>query len=62
MKTYYPCPDCGYLAPMTPLINAYAVRCGWCGKTTVIYDKGTVEDPKREIRYDKILYEREDGE
>lgn len=62
MKTYYPCPVCGRLAPMTPLVNSYAVRCGACGQTTVIYDKDTAEDPKQEIRYDKILCEREDGE
>lgn len=62
MKTYYQCPVCGRLAPMMPLVNAYAVRCGACGQTTVIYDKDTAEDPKQEIRYDKILCKREDGE
>lgn len=62
MKLFYNCPVCGRMAPMTPLVNAYAVRCNACGQTTVIYDKGTAEDPKQEIQYDKILCKREDGE
>lgn len=62
MKTYYPCPVCGHLAPMTPLINAYAVRCGACGQTTIIYDKGTAEDQKQEVQHDKNLCKREGRE
>lgn len=62
MKTYYPCPVCGRMAPTTPLVNAYVVRCGACGQTTIIYDKGTAEDPKQEVQYDKISCKREDGE
>ena len=62
MKTYYPCPVCGRMAPTIPLINAYKVLCNACGQMTVIYNKGTAEDPKQEIQYNKILYEREDTE
>ncbi len=62
MKTYYPCPVCGRMAPMMPLINAYAVRCGACGQTTIIYDKGTAEDQKRGVQHDKNLCKREGRE
>ena len=40
---------------MRPLIGMTVLHCNVCGRTTIIYDKGTAED-----QYNKILYDREE--